>query len=153
MEIAHKGNGTQKPLYEILQKLPAPPKRFNLSKDQRYWWTWFGLEFLATKQLTKVDLIHLQRAAFWLDARSKAYAIINEKNQGGKLEGMVQTFKSKANNITGWMSVVQNSDKALDEISQHFGLSIRDRSKLGETKEGDPAQLKIFEDFEQKYAD
>ncbi|HIP48684.1 MAG TPA: hypothetical protein EYG92_06950 [Lutibacter sp.] len=155
MKVAHKSLGDVKtpsetPLYEILKKAPTILKRFNLTKDQKFWWRWFAVSLVKTNQFSEVDLIHLQQAAFWLSARCDAYAIINKKNETGDLKGMVQTFKGGATNITGWMSIVKDADKALDNISAHFGLSIKDRRKLGDTKSSDDGQLSLFDQFKNR---
>jgi phage terminase small subunit len=138
----------EKRLYKILDKLPRPRKDMNLTRAQKKWWMWFGAEFLATRKLTKVDLMHLQAAAFWMDARAQAYAKIN--SQGYK--GLVQTFKSGATNITGHVSIIEKADKHLNEISAHFGLSIRDRQRMKQKPEENPAQTNLFDDlYKKKY--
>jgi len=152
MEVAFKNNGEIKTkendaeasvLYEILKKLPKPEASMKLSRAQKKWWYWFGLEFLSTNQLTKVDLIHLQQAAFWMDARCQAIKVINEKGY----EGLVQTFKTKATNITGHVSILEKADKHLDSVSAHFGLSMKDRSKLKVVESPDKMQLSLFDEM------
>ena len=152
MEVAFKSTGEIKTkendaeasvLYEILKKLPKPEASMKLSRAQKKWWYWFGLEFLSTNQLTKVDLIHLQQAAFWMDARCQAIKVINEKGY----EGLVQTFKTKATNITGHVSILEKADKHLDSVSAHFGLSIKDRSKLKVVESPDKTQLSLFDEL------
>jgi hypothetical protein len=152
LTIAHKADGPivadqEKKLYDILSKLPSPKKEFNLTKSQRKWWYWFGREFISTRQLSLLDLTHLQKAAFWMDARCQAYAEISELGY----KGLVQRFPSGATNITGHVSVIEKADKNLDDVSSHFGLSIRDRQKLKNQKE-DTNQLSLFETVMQKLA-
>lgn len=146
----HKGDGFVKDsnesnLYEILKNLPSPDVKMKLTAAQKYWWYFFGKEFLTTKQFSKLDLIHLQSAAFWMDARCQAYFEI--KKVGYK--GLVQKFASGATNITGHVSIIEKSDKRLDEISSHFGLSIKDRQKL-KVEKPDDGQLSLFEKFMQQ---
>jgi len=152
MKVAHKSTGKIKckendveaaALYEVLEKLPKPEASMKLNSSQKKWWYWFGVEFISTNQLTKLDLIHLQQAAFWMDARCQAIRVINEKGY----EGLVQTFKTKATNITGHVSILEKADKNLDSVSAHFGLSIRDRSKLKAVKTSDDSQLSLFEEI------
>ena len=132
-------------LYEVLKKLPGPKKEMNLTRDQKKWWIWFGKEFLKTKQISQLDLVHLQRAAFWMDARCKAYKVIEEKGYQG---GMVQTYSTGATQIAPHLTVVEKADKNLDEISAHFGMSIKDRSKLKTNKPPvDDGQLDFFEEL------
>jgi hypothetical protein len=129
-------------LYKVLSELPRPDVKMKLSESQKYWWYFFGYEFVSTKQISKLDLIHLQKAAFWMDARCQAYFEIKKKGY----KGLVQTFEKGYTNITGHLSIVEKSDKHLDEVSAHFGLSIKDRQKLNvETK--DDNQLSLFEKF------
>lgn len=142
----HKGNGLVKKtdsdtLYAVLDSLPKPDIKMELTQDQVYWWYWFGLEFLSTKQLTKGDLIHLQDAAFWMDVKNKALFKIKKL---GYDKGVVQTFPSGASNISGHLTAVEKAKKHLDDISAHFGLSIKDRKKLDVVK-GDKDQLSLFE--------
>lgn len=143
----HKGDGLVKKskedsLYEVLNELPAPDVKMKLSSSQKYWWYFFGNEFLKTDQITKLDLIHLQTAAWWMDARCQAYYEIRKKGY----KGLVQTFVSGANNVTGHVSIIEKADKRLDEVSAHFGLSIKDRQKL-KVEKADDAQLSLFEKF------
>lgn len=132
-------------MYEVLKELPKPEGAMKLNASQKKWWYWFGYEFINTNQFTKVDLMHLQEAAFWMDARCKAIGEINKKGYAG----LVQTFDKGSTNITGHVSVVEKADKHLDNVSAHFGLSIKDRKKLGAVSEGSGNQLSLFEQFAQ----
>ena len=152
LNVVHKADGPiatpdEKKLYEILLKLPSPKKEFNLTKAQRKWWYWFGKEFIQTKQISLLDLSHLQKAAFWMDARCQAYAEVTELGY----KGLVQRFPSGATNITGHVSIIEKADKNLDDVSSHFGLSLRDRQKL-KTTDTDNNQLSLFETVMNKLA-
>ena len=146
--IAHKASGPinedqsneEAKLYKILLELPKPDVKMKLSNGARYWWYWFGVEFIETNQFSTVDLMHLQKAAFWMDARCQAYFEIKTKGYKG---GLVQTFQSGATNVSGHVSIVEKADKHLDEVSAHFGLSIRDRQKL-KVEETNDSQLSLF---------
>lgn len=129
-------------LYKIIKELPAPPPQMKLCNRQKFWWYWFGEQFIETKQLSEVDLTHLQKAAFWMDARCQAYYHINKKGY----KGLVQTFEKGYTNITGHVTIVEKADKHLDEVSAHFGLSIKDRQKL-KGKKDDDGQLSLFQKF------
>lgn len=146
MEVIHKGkviplSTEDKKLYEVLKKLPAPDAAMKITRSQKKWWVWFGVELLSTKELSKLDLIHLQKASFWMDARCQAYKKVSELGYNG----FVQTFKNGATNITGHISIIEKADKHLEDVSSHFGLSIRDRSKLKVEKPVDNSQLTLFE--------
>lgn len=152
LTVAHKATGPiqtpeEKTLYDVLKELPKPSAQFKLSAKQKFWWYYFGKEFLKTKQLSLLDLTHLQKAAFWMDARAQAFKEI--QNLGYK--GLVQKFHSGATNITGHVSIVEKADKHLDEVSAHFGLSFRDRQKLNIT-DAPENQLSLFETLAQKLA-
>ncbi len=151
MNVVHKGTAVEvadedKRLYEILKKLPSPETSMRLSRSQKKWWVWFGVEFISTKEFSKLDLIHLQKASFWMDARCQAIKAINSKGYDG---GLVQTFQSKATNVSGHVSIVEKADKHLDEVSSHFGLSILDRGKLKVSDPVDDNQLSLFEQMQQ----
>ena len=133
----------EKTLYDVLDKIPQPRKYFVLNDKQKVLWYWFGAQFLKTREFTELDLPHLQRAAFWLDARNMAIEKINEKGYDG---GLVQTFTSNATNVSGHVSIVEKADKHLDDVSAHFGLSFKDRKKLAMEKT-DPGQLDLFTQF------
>lgn len=130
-------------LYEVLKSLPKPTANMKLSAAQKKWWTWFGVEFVKTNKFSNVDLIHLQQASFWMDARCQAIQKINTKGYDG---GLVQTFKGGATNVSGHVSIVEKADKHLDSVSAHFGLSIKDRKKLNEVSEN-PGQLDLFDEL------
>ncbi len=152
MKVVHQNEETKKPdlessevssLYEILKELPKPETSMKLNAAQKKWWCWFGCEFVATKQFSKVDLMHLQQAAFWMDARCKA---ISEVNKSEGISGLVQKFASGATNVTGYVSIIEKADKHLDSVSAHFGLSIKDRKKLNETEAGNNKQYDLFDE-------
>ena len=144
MKIVHIGQQDAETgdMYEVLKSLPEPKAEFNLSESQMVWRYWYGLNFVKTKEVAELDLVHLQKAAFWMDCRCEALKRINK---AGYMGGVVQEFKSGATNVSGHMTVVEKADKHLDEVSSHFGLSIRDRSKLKKTEAVDPNQTDLFE--------
>lgn len=150
MKIVHKNDESvveaDSEMYDILRKVPRAKKVMNLTDSQKKWWVWFAVEFVKTKMVSELDLIHLQKAAFWMDARCQAYAAISEK---GYVGGLVQNFKNGASNISAHVSIVEKSDKHLDEVSSHFGLSIKDRKKLNVDKPVDDSQLSLFEKIQQ----
>lgn len=133
-----------KNLYEILVKLPSPNSKFNLSKEQKYWYDFFGNQLVETKKLTKPDLIHLHQLATSVDYYVQAETKIREKGFDG---GIVQTFKGGATNVSGYMTIREKMIKEINELSKHFGFSFRDRIKLVEKKESDPNQTNLFEQF------
>ena len=134
----------EKKLYKILSELPVPDPKFKLNARQKKWWYWFGVEFLSTRKLSKVDLVHLQELAFWMDARAQAYKKVNSLGYAG----LVQEYKSGATNITGHLSVIEKADRHISDISAHFGMSIKDRIKLKEKVDDD--QPTLFDEFIKK---
>ena len=143
-----KGDGevavVNKNLYEILKKLPAPNSKFELSKDQKYWYEYFGQQLVDTKKLTKPDLIHLHQLATSVDYYIQAE---NEIRKQGFHGGLIQTFKGGATNVSGFVTIREKMIKEINELSKHFGFSFKDRSKLVEQKETDPGQQDIFKQF------
>jgi phage terminase small subunit len=139
----HKQDPADSNLYEILERLPDPPKQSGLNDDQKFWWYWFGKEFISTKQITKLDLAHLQKAAFWMASRCDAIKVVNARGYFG---GIVQTYATGAQNISPHLTVIEKADKALDDVSAHFGLSLKDRKKLNVANK-DPDQLDLFNAF------
>ena len=137
-------------LYQMLDDLPKPPIQFKLNASQKFWWRWVGEILIKSNNFAQLDLIHLQRAAYWLDVRSKMVAIQNHQTKNAKpntAPAYIQTFQSGAQQISVYSSLIEKADKALNEISSHFGLSIRDRNKLTSPPEIDPAQTDLFNDF------
>lgn len=133
-----------KNLYQILDKLPASNAKFNLSKDQKYWYDYFGQQLVDTKKLTKPDLIHLVQLATAVD-----YYIQNENEitKRGYIGGVVQIFKGGASNISGFISARKSFIAEINGLSKHFGFSFSDRSKLVDNKETDNGQIDLFEQF------
>ncbi len=139
-----KKENQKRELFKMLDKVPKPLARFQLTTSQKFWWQWFGVEMVKTGNFAKLDQIHLQRAAIWLDARCLALKKINDKPG---LNGWIQTFTSGASNISPETSIIKEADKALDQISGHFGLSLKDREKLKAETPGDPNQTTLFDQF------
>lgn len=152
MEVVHKDGGSwqssevkksNNDLYEIITKLPLPDKRFELSKDQKYWYKYFGDQLVSSKKLTKPDLVHLHRLARSIDYMLQAELEIERKGYYG---GLVQTFATGASNISAHATIREKMIKDVDDISKHFGFSFKDRAKLVQIKE-DPNQMDLFDEF------
>ena len=58
---------------------------------------------------------------------------------------MVQKFTSGATNITGYQSALKDVIKILDNVSAHFGMSIKDRQKIKATEQISDNQLSLFD--------
>lgn len=143
-------SGKNSQLYDILDKLPAPMAKFNLSKDQKFWYKYFGEQLISSKKLTKPDLVHLHRLATTIDFYIQAEAEINSRGFQG---GLIQTFATGATNVSGYVTIREKMIKDMDELSKHFGFSFKDRSKLTEVKTSDPGQGDLFSGFlNQKYS-
>lgn len=137
-------------LFAMLDNLPKPPVQFKLNAAQKFWWNYVGKVLVETNQFAKLDLIHLQSAAYWLDVRCRMIAIQNLKNKGaspGTAPGNIQTFKTGAQQVSVYEILIEKADKALLKLSLHFGLSIYDRNKLTSPPEVDPDQTDLFKDF------
>lgn len=139
------GSGKKnKNLYDVLDKLPSPLVKFNLSKDQKYWYKYFGDQLVNSGRLTKPDLTHLHRLAKTVDYYVQAENKIDELGYDG---GLIQTFKGGATNVSGHLTLREKMIKDLDDLSKHFGFSFKDRSKLTEVKTFDPGQGDLFAGF------
>lgn len=151
MEVAHKNNGDIKSkkndaeaaaLYEILKKLPKPDVKYRLNSNQKYWYNYFGQELVLTNKLTKVDLVHLVTLSVAMSIYSESVKTMNEKGYDG---GVVQTFKSKAQQISPHIVVQNKQLPIIKEISAHFGFGFKDRSKLKNVGPTDKGQLSLFD--------
>lgn len=151
MEVVHKGGDWLEPetkqanndLYEIITKLPAPIGKFNLTKDQKFWYRYYGDQLVSSNKLTKTDLFHLHRLAQSIDYYLQAEEQISTRGYDG---GLIQVFKSGAANVSVHFTLREKMLKDIDEISKHFGFSFKDRAKLTDIK-SDPQQLDIFSEF------
>lgn len=130
-------------LYEIITKLPAPIKRFNLTKNQVFWYKYYGDQLISSNKLTKTDLFHLHRLAQSIDYYLQAEEEMSKRGYHG---GLIQTYVSGATNVSAHWTLREKCLKDIDEISKHFGFSFKDRAKLTQIKE-DPGQLDIFTEF------
>ena len=139
----------KKELFEMLQELPKPPKQANLTEDQKVWWYWVGKLLVDTGKFAELDVVHLQNAAIMLDYRNKLIQQINKMNENSNngIGGLVMVHSTGARQISAEMTALTNTNKEIDKLSSHFGLSIRDRNKLSEVKEADPSQTSLFEEF------
>lgn len=151
MEVVHSNGDWENPetkksndnLYEIIKKLPAPIGKFYLTKDQKFWYKYYGDQLVSSNKLTKTDLFHLHRLAQSIDYYLQAQEEISKRGYSG---GLVQTYASGAANVSAHWTLREKCLKDIDEISKHFGFSFKDRAKLTQIKE-DPGQLDIFEQF------
>ncbi|WP_353119474.1 P27 family phage terminase small subunit [Myroides odoratus] len=136
--------GKNQQLYDVLDKLPAPMAKFELTKDQKFWYKYFGEQLIGSKKLTKPDLVHLHRLATTIDYYIQAEAEINSRGFHG---GLIQTFATGATNVSGYVTIREKMIKDMDELSKHFGFSFKDRNKLVDVKTSDPAQGDLFAGF------
>lgn len=143
-------SGKNGQLYDILDKLPSPLAKFNLTKDQKFWYKFFGEQLVSSKKLTRPDLVHLHRLSTSIDYYIQAEAEINSR---GFVGGLIQTFATGAANVSAYVTIREKMIKDMDELSKHFGFSFKDRNKLVEVKTSDPAQGDLFAGFlNQKYS-
>lgn len=143
-------SGKNGKLYDVLEKLPSPLARFNLTKDQKFWYKFFGEQLVSSKKLTRPDLVHLHRLSTSIDYYIQAEAEINSRGFHG---GLIQTFATGAANVSAYVTIREKMIKDMDELSKHFGFSFKDRNKLVEVKTSDPAQGDLFAGFlNQKYS-
>lgn len=138
--VTGDGISENKNLYQILKKLPAPIKKFNLNKDQTFWYNHIGKILIETNKLTQPDLIHLHAFARSIDYYLQAEEKINENGY----PGLVQTFASGASNVSGHVTLREKMLKEIDNYSRHFGFSFKDRHKLNEQPQ-QTNQLSLFE--------
>lgn len=154
MEVVHKDGEWFNPetkksnndLYEIITKLPAPISKFNLTKDQKFWYKYYGDQLVNSNKLTKTDMFHLHRLARSIDYYLQAEDEIASRGYFG---GLIQTYVSGASNVSAHLTLREKMLKDIDEISKHFGFSFKDRAKLVQIKE-DPQQLDLFDRFMQQ---
>ncbi|MDM1408574.1 P27 family phage terminase small subunit [Myroides sp. DF42-4-2] len=136
--------GKNQQLYDVLDKLPAAMAKFNLTKDQKFWYKYFGEQLVSSNKLTKPDLVHLHRLATTIDFYIQAEAEINARGFQG---GLIQTFATGATNVSGYVTIREKMIKDMDELSKHFGFSFKDRNKLVDVPKGDPGQGDLFTGF------
>jgi phage terminase small subunit len=130
-------------LYTPLKKLPAPSFKYNLTKDQEYWYDYFGKLLIATKKLTKADLFHLHRVARSIDYYIQAE---NEIQKKGYYGGLVQATPNNYYQISAHVTVRDKMLRDISEVSQHFGFSFLDRKKL-KFEEQPTEQMNLFDEF------
>lgn len=133
-----------KDLYVPLSKLPSANNKFDLTKEQKYWYKYFGEMLVATKKLVKPDLLHLHRLSrsvdYYLQAEEKIQAL-------GYEGGLIQTFKGGATNISGHVTIREKMLKEIDQLSKHFGFSFLDRKKLAAETSTPENQISLFDEF------
>lgn len=143
----HKGENlleeTSADLYKPINKLPAPSFKYNLTKDQEYWYDYFGKLLIATSKLTKADLFHLHRVARSIDYYIQAE---NEIQKKGYYGGLVQATPNNYYQISAHVTVRDKMLKDISEVSAHFGFSFLDRKKL-KFEEKPTNQMNLFDEF------
>lgn len=139
----------KKELYEMLDELPKPPVQASLTETQLVWWYWVGRLLVQTGKFAELDMIHLQNAAVQLDLRNKVISEINRRNEESTsgVGGLVMVHSTGARQIDPLVSQLASINKQLDNLSAHFGLSIKDRNRLSTKTEVDPNQTDLFKEF------
>lgn len=145
--VVMKGDGkpTAADLYTPLTKLPGASSRFKLTKNQNYWYNYFGEQLIATRKLMRPDLIHLHRLARSVDYYIQAEERIQKYGYDG---GLIQTFKNGTTNVSAHITIREKMLKEIDDLSKHFGFSFLDRKKLKEEKQPDN-QLDAFKQLQE----
>lgn len=130
-------------LYTPLDHLPKHNIKYDLTKDQVYWYNYFGKMLVATKKLVLPDLIHLHRLARSVDYYLQAEARIQKY---GYDSGLIQTFKNGTTNVSAHVTIREKMLKEIDSLSAHFGFSFLDRKKLQkDAPKVDTGQQSIFD--------
>ena len=139
----------KKELFEMLEELPKPPAQAALTESQLVWWYWVGNLLVQTGKFAELDMIHLQNAAVQLDLRNRIIKEINRQNESSSngVGGLIQVHTTGARQIDPLASQLASINKSLDNISAHFGLSIKDRNKIKEVDHADPNQTDLFKEF------
>lgn len=130
---------------EILEKLPAPKKDYNLSPDAKRWYRLLGKVLLETKRLSNVDIPNLILLADNWAQWAWANKAINEKNAKKPGEGWVQTFKNNTTNITTEYKIKRDAEDAIIKTSKLFGMNFKDRHAISSFFEDHSGQLNMFD--------
>jgi P27 family predicted phage terminase small subunit len=123
----------------IASSLPKPFRK--LTTDQRRHYNRYGKELLKAKKLKDRDSIALTKLAVAVDEYNQLQDAIEAEGLHG---GIVQTFKSGATNVSGYVSARSGVFKEIQRLSKSLGLSIRDRKEIDRI--GDPQQGELFDD-------
>ena len=141
MEIVGRGNGN-----EFLVKLP-PPKSFLDAAAKRYYKE-IGKILITNKLLKRVHLYTLNMLATNCAQWEFSVKAINTKNKESAGSGYIQTFLSKATNISTELVLKRDAEKAMRDNIAAFGMDPQSEKKLASAV--DPDQGDLFKGFNSK---
>jgi len=100
---------------------------------------------IAANQLKRIHIPALELMAVNLEQWEWAYEEIHRKNRRKRGTGYVQKFSSGAENISVYVSLKRDAEKAIMQCIKQFGLDPKSEKELKSSL--DPAQGDLFEGF------
>lgn len=139
MEIVGKGNGT-----DLLTKLPKPDGFLDAAAKRYY--QKIGKVLITAGVLKSIHLVTLQMLATNCAQWEFAVKEINQKNKVNSGTGYIQTYLSKATNISTELVLKRDAEKAMRDNLAAFGMDPQSEKKL-KAVGIDPAQGNLFDQF------
>lgn len=139
MEIVGKGEGT-----DVLSKLDNP-SGFLCATSKRYYKK-IGQVLITAKVLKRIHLPTLEMLATNCAQWEFAVKEMNRKNKESAGTGYIQTYQSKATNISTELVLKRDAEKAMRENIAAFGMDPQSEKKL-KAATVDPGQVNLFESF------
>lgn len=139
MEVVGKGNGTD--VMSTLEK----PSGFLCATSKRYYKK-LGEVLIGAKVLKRIHLPTLEMLATNCAQWEFAVKEINRKNKEKNGTGYIQTYLSKATNISTELVLKRDAEKAMRENIASFGMDPQSEKKL-KAAVADPNQGNLFEQF------
>lgn len=139
MEIVGKGAGT-----DLLSKLERP-SGFLCATSKRYYKK-LGQVLIGASVLKRIHLPTLEMLATNCAQWEFAVKEMNRKNKVSSGTGYIQTYQSKATNISTELVLKRDAEKAMRENIAAFGMDPQSEKKL-KAATIDPGQTNLFESF------
>lgn len=141
MEIVGKGEGT-----DVLSKLERPPSFLDAAAKRYY--KKIGEVLITAKVLKRIHLTTLEMLATNCAQWEFAVKEITRKNKEAAGTGYIQTYTSKATNISTELVLKRDAEKAMRDNIAAFGMDPQSEKKLKQNI--DPAQGDLFGAFMSK---
>ena len=136
MEIVHQGQAT-----EFINKLPAPPRYFDVVTKKNY--ARIGKILIASNILKPRHIPALEIMAVEYAQFEYAIKAINTANRKRKGSGYIQTFSTGAKNISAEVTLKEKAEKQIFICLRRFGLDPKSEKELDASE--DPNQTNLLE--------
>jgi len=128
---------------DVLKQLPAPPPYLSSVAKKHY--EKFGKILISAEVLKRTHIGELEMLSVNYEQWEWAVREIKTKNKEHHGKGYIQKFHSGAQNVSVYITLKRDAEKAIMQCFKQFGLDPRSEKEL--KNDANPNQLNLFNEL------